>query len=287
MLRTAAAAALLFLQAGTAFAVDQEDSFPPVEKLAPLVRAGAVEHYTSDTLWEKINGEAEFFRRFGLLSAAYVHYNRPGDPDETLEIGVYLLPSSLQAFGLFAAFSPEEAAPLPHGNGAVAEDYQGLLRHGPHFVTVNAFGEEEFRARIIPEALRLVAESLGTAPAELPVLDRLRGQLAAADIRYLPDHLLGRKAFPPGLEFLVGGGTACFLATEPVDGDSLLKAYGTSLKNPKTDTESGAIFLSGRDPSLGNITVASSRARIAGVRDSGETAAQRKLILTLLALPLP
>jgi hypothetical protein len=284
-MKRVAAAALLLFPAGAAFAADLDHVFPPSEALAPLVREGKIEHFTPDTLWEKINGEAELFRRFGLRSAAYARYSRPADPDETLEIGVYLLPSPLQAFGLFASFIPNEAATLPHGNGAVAEEYQGFLRHGPYFVAVDAFGEEGLRAGIIPEALRLVAERLGPTPAELPVLDWLRGQLAAKDIFYRPDHLLGRKIFPPGMEFLDGRGTAYFVATEPVDGDSLMRTYGKLLENPKMLSEPGATFLFGQDPSLGNITVASSQGRLAGVRASGETAAQRKTLLSLLAIP--
>jgi len=84
-----------------------------------------------DTLWEKINGETELYRRFHLVRAAYRRYSLPGKPDETLEVGVYLLSPALDAFGLFSFFSPDGAASWPYGKGPSPKGIKGFSGTGP------------------------------------------------------------------------------------------------------------------------------------------------------------
>jgi hypothetical protein len=265
-------------------AEDLERFFPPPEALAPLVAEGAAEHFTPDTLWEKINGEAELFRRFHLVRAAYRRYSLPDIPDETLEVGVYLLPSALDAFGLFAFFSPDAATSLPYGNGAVAEGHQGFLRHGAVFVTVDGFGEI---LRLVPEVLRVVAGMIGPAPPEVPVLQAVREIPGTGAIRYLPDHVMGRKVFPPGLEFSVSPGKTFFVATVPSAGEKIVEDYATTLDNPLTVRSGGATFLAGGDPSLGAVMIAVQGDRLAGVKSSVGSDKERDTLRRLLRIELP
>jgi len=274
----------LLLFAVPAHAEDLERFFPPPEGLAPLVAESAAEHFTPDTLWEKINGEAEFFRRFHLVRAAYRRYSLPGNPDETLEVGVYLLSSALDAFGLFSFFSPEGAASWPYGNGAVAEGHQGFLRHGVIFVTVDGFGEVLL---LVPEALRIIAGRIGPAPPEIPVLQAVREIPGAGAIRYLPDHVMGRKVFPPGLEFSVSPEKTFFVATVPSEGEKILEEYASTLGNPLTLRSGKITFLAGDDPALGAVTIAVQGDRLAGMKARGETDGERDTLRRLLRITPP
>ena len=273
--------ALLFFATPTR-AGDLERLFPPPEALAPLVADGMAEHFIPDTLWEKINGEAEFYRRYHLVSAAYQRYSLPGNPDETLEVGVFLLSSPLDAFGLFAFFTPDGATSRPYGNGAADEGRQGFLRHGPYFVTVDGFGENLLSFRLVPEALRIVADRIGPAPPELPVIETVRGFPGADAIRYLPDHLMGRKVFPPGVRFFVAPKKTFFVATAPSAGEKIVAEYAAILENPQAAHSGGATFLTGVDPSLGSVMIAVQDDRLAGVKSPGPSDVDRDTLLRLL-----
>jgi hypothetical protein len=274
----------LLLFAVPAHAEELERFFPPPEGLAPLVAEGDAEHFTPDTLWEKINGEAELYRRFHLVRAAYRRYSLPGNPDETLEVGVYLLSSALDAFGLFSFFSPDGAASWPYGNGAVAEGHQGFLRHGAIFVTVDGFGEVLL---LVPEALRVIAGRIGPAPPEIPVLQAVREIPGAGAIRYLPDHVMARKVFPPGLEFSVSPAKTFFVATVPSEGEKIVEEYATILVTPLTTHSRGITFLAGRDPSRGAVTIAVQGDRLAGVKSSVESDRELDTLRRLLRIELP
>ena len=119
--------------------------FPESEALFPLRFHDGVEHFDGSNLWEKINGEAELFLRYGLKGARFARYTGGDDGEESLEIGMYEMADPLGAFGLFALFSSGNTV-LPIGNGAVAGTYQGYLHRGNLFVVADGFlppGKEE------------------------------------------------------------------------------------------------------------------------------------------------
>jgi hypothetical protein len=278
------AAVLLFLLPRAVDGKEMEGIFPEGEDLAPLVREGPVEIYGPDSLWEKINGEAELFRRFGVERAAFARYSRPGDPDESIEIGIFLLSGDLQAFGLFSFFSPPDSPTEPLGNGGSVSDYQGFLWQGPRFVMVNAFGPAGTTSSTVRKSLEAVGRRLGP-PGEVPApLAALEKILKGGALRYRPDHLLGRKIMPPGLEGKDGGGTLFFLATVPVEGTPLLSSYGDVMTDTESQTGGGIRFLWGRDPSLGPVTIAVQGDRLAGARAAPLEEDQRRLILQLLEI---
>jgi hypothetical protein len=261
---------------------EMEAIFPQGEDLAPLVREGPVEAYGPDSLWEKINGEAELFLRFHVQEAAFARYSRPGDPDESLEIGIFLLSGDLPAFGLFSFFSPPDSPAEPLGNGGSVSEYQGFLWQGPRFVMVNAFGPAGTTSSTVRRALEAVGRRLGPpveAPAPLAAVEKI---LKGGAFRYHPDHLLGRKVMPPGLEGRDGKGTLFFLATVPVQSAPLLSSYGDVMTDTRSETSGSTRFLSGRDPALGPVTIAVRGDRLAGARAAPLEEDQRQLLLQLL-----
>jgi hypothetical protein len=263
-----------------------EGIFPEGKDLAPLVREGPVEIYGPDSLWEKINGEAELFRRFDVQEAAFARYSRPGDPDESLEIGIFLLSGDLPAFGLFSFFSPPDNPVEPLGNGGSVSDYQGFLWQGPRFVMVNAFGPAGTTASTVRRSLVAVGRRLGPpgeAPAPLAAVEKI---LKGGGIRYRPDHLLGRRVMPPGLEGRDGKGTLFFLATVPVQSAPLLSSYGDVMTDTRSETSGPTRFLWGRDPALGPVIIAVKGDRLAGVRAASLDEDQRQLLLQLLEVSL-
>jgi hypothetical protein len=136
-----AALALFQVLAGSASAAtaDPVDALPAAAALAPLVRRASVERHTVDTLWERIDGEAELYKAYGFAASAHALYEDPAQPDRRIDLSVFAVADPLGAFGLFAAFRPPECdAVQPLGNGGCISDYQGFFWHGDLFVLADA-----------------------------------------------------------------------------------------------------------------------------------------------------
>jgi hypothetical protein len=256
--------------------------FPDAAPMGSEAPRGDIESYSSKTLWEKINGEAELFRRFGVIRAAFAHYEHPNDIDRTLELAVYSFPDNLSAFGLFATFSSADDPREELGNGAVIGSYQGYLWHGSFFVTADAFGSPEVRAATLKWALSQVVSTLGPVPP-VPLPLKAFGKAAEpATISYRPDHLLGREIFPSGLEGSLANGTRIFTTIEKTAAADVLAAYRTLLENPKEARHGDATLLSGVDPLLGKVTVMARGERLAGARALPDEEGLLEVLLGLL-----
>ena len=259
--------------------------FPDTLPIGSETPRGEIRTYSPETLWEKINGEAELFRRFSFEWAAFARYEQPGDIDRSLEIAVYALPDSLSAFGLFATFTSPEEPKSEFGNGAVIGSYQGYLWHSSYFVIVDAMGSPEDRQLAAREALSRIASNLGPSPPTPPSLEAFRRVVDPESVSYRPDHLLGREIFPPGLEGNLANGTRIFTATKTVPADEIVARYRTLLEHPMKRQHGGATLLSGKDSQLGPVVIAATRDRLAGARALPDEENLTEILLELLKLP--
>jgi hypothetical protein len=258
-----AALALLLVLAGSAPAAtaDPAAALPAAATLTPLVRQAGIERHTVETLWERINGEAELYKSYGLASSAHALYEDPALPDRRIDLSVFSFADPLGAFGLFAAFRPPECdAVQPLGNGGCVGDYQGFFWHGNHFVLADAAGPAASRTVDLRRALETAAALLGPRP---PRPEPLRAFSRFADtrtIRYQPQHLLGRAALPPGLEGTAGG-TPVLLSVGPCDNEAVaraLDAYAAVLEAAVRSERNGYRVLAGRDPAHGPVLLVGS-----------------------------
>src|SRR5512139_2507250 len=65
---------------------------------------GGAKHFTRDTLYEYINGEAELFFPFGFQRLASASYVRGPDPPIALIVDIYHMDSVLSAFGIYSSY---------------------------------------------------------------------------------------------------------------------------------------------------------------------------------------
>jgi hypothetical protein len=288
MRRAAATLAVVCaLAAGPAGADDDPAAGLPGETaLAPLHRAGTVERHTAETLWERIDGEAELYRAHGLIASAHASYVDPANGDHRVEISVFTFADPLGAFGIFAAFRPPECAPVARvGNGGCLGDYQGFFWQETLFVLADVAGPEAMRSSDIHRALEAAAARLGPPP---PPPEPLRAFSRFADtrsIRYQPQHLLGREALPPGLEG-VASGLPVFVSVGPSNANgtrATLDAYALALEGAVLSESDGRPVLSGRDPALGPVLLIGSSHGIAGARSAPDAPGLRDLLETLSA----
>ena len=281
----AACALLLLASSAGAATLDPARALPTA--VPPLARPGTIERHTAETLWERIDGEAELYKSYGVVSSAHAFYADPASPDRSVDLSVFQFADPLGAFGVFAAFRPPECAPVQAlGNGGCLGDYQGFFWHGNLFVLADAAGPAAARPADLRKALEAAADLLGPPP---PRPEPLRAFSRFADtrtIRYQPQHLLGRAALPPGFEG-TSSGTAIFLAVGGTleSATAALEAYAGALEGPVRAARDGLAALSGRDPALGPVTIAVDRRGLRGARAAPDAPGVQQLLESLGASP--
>jgi hypothetical protein len=280
----AALAPLLALVAATAGAApaDPAAALPAAAALAPLARREPIERHTPETLWERIDGEAELYNTYRLAASAHALYEDPALPDRRIDLSVFSFDDPLGAFGLFAAFRAPECAVQPLGNGGCLGDYQGFFWHGDFFVLADAAGPDAARPGDLRRALEAAAALLGPPPPRPEPLRAFSRFVDTRTIRYQPRHLLGREALPPGLEGKAGA-TAVFLSVGPGGAPSAaaLDAYAGVLEAPVLGEHKGLRVLTGRDPALGPVILLGGRQGIGGARAAADTPGIRDLLETI------
>jgi hypothetical protein len=283
-LRSAGAALGLCLLAGAALA-DPAGFIPPSSELASLVLAGQVEKHTPDSLWEKIDGEAESYRRFGLVSAALAYFEIPGNPDAGLEVSAFEMGDELGAFGVWATFrrpgDPVEAL----GNGGLRDDYQAALWSGRSFFLLHAFGSEAERSASLARGIDALLARVGASPPRPPFLSSFEEIADPSTVAYAPDHLLGRGVLPPGLEGRTREGLGVFASTSAPGAPPALAAYRALLGDARPVEEGGASGWAGTDPDLGPVVLLVSGSRLVGVRAAPDAPGAAGALARLLALP--
>ena len=284
-MRSVLAAALALVQALATVAAhaapaDPAAALPAAAALAPLVRKEGIERHTPETLWERIDGEAELYKTYGLTASAHALYEDPAVPDRRIDLSVFSFADPLGAFGLFAAFRPPGCVVQPLGNGGCLGDYQGFFWHGDLFVLADAAGSDAARPADLRRALQAVSALLGPPP---PRPEALRAFSRFADtrtIRYQPQHLLGREALPPGLEGTASG-TPVFLSDGPCNGETVaaaLDAYAATLEGAARSERNGYRVLTGRDTALGPVLLVGSCRGISGARSAPDRAGVQDLL---------
>jgi len=150
---------LLQFEPGAA-APDHSDLFP--DRLGGLERAGPVRRYDEDTLYEYINGHAEYFIGAGFAGLSVGEYGAGADDQPSLVVNLYDMGNALNAFGVLV----NEA-----GSGAPVDDVGALafaagsgvnFIQGPYYAQLNLFGARaEPLAAARELAARLARDSAG------------------------------------------------------------------------------------------------------------------------------
>lgn len=269
---------------GPALASEPSALIPSEEDLAPLHLVGEVENYTPETLWEKIDGEAELYRRFDLQQASMAYFEDPEDRDRGLEVSIFTMGSPLDAFGVFSTLRAPESPIEPLGNGGIRDTYRVLFWHGRRFVSLHAFGAEGTRPGDLQSVADAVLVKLGPPPGIPTVLSVFESLADPLTVRLYPDHMFGRELLPAGLVGVDPSGITVFLATDPNQGTEVLRKYEGFVADPKRHPLQGFEVLSGTDPDLGPITIAVAGERLVGARVGFEETGARAILIRLLDL---
>jgi len=141
--------------------------FPEIASWTPV---GAVMTYTSDNLWEYIDGAADQFLlyEFQLLNVREFSYDTI-----RISVDIYDMGNPLNAFGIFAAQRPQNQEPFSIGSQAFfSPPAQCLLLKDSYYIKIYAY-EGTFEKSLAQILLTTIANSLpggNDLPQELQLL---------------------------------------------------------------------------------------------------------------------
>jgi len=93
--------------------------------------------YTPKTLFERINGQAELFFKYGFRKSVFAIYQSKKSREDQIEVDIYEMGSVLQAFGVFSRFRNEDR-PGGFGLESSLDDHSAFFYQGKYFVILYA-----------------------------------------------------------------------------------------------------------------------------------------------------
>ncbi len=141
--------------------------------------------YGRDTLFDYIDGGAEFYLAYGFREMLACRFHKEGEPD--IVVDLFDMGSSEDAFGVFSAERQDPEAGIGQGSEYAA----GLLRFwkGPFFVSIWAEGETPGAGSAVPALGAEIAKAIPSSGPAPSLLDLLPEQdLVETGVRYFHDH---------------------------------------------------------------------------------------------------
>ena len=113
-----------------------EEPSPGMTPPPGLRTSGFPETFSPDTLWEKINGQAEFYLSAGFVSLTSQLYERVEDVDSMIEVNAYHMGGILNAFSVFSLQRRDDAHTIDIARFAYQSENTVYLVHGPFYLEI-------------------------------------------------------------------------------------------------------------------------------------------------------
>ncbi len=98
--------------------------------------SGPPEIFSADTLWEKINGQADFYLSAGFVSLTSQLYEGLEGVESMIEVNAYHMGSILNAFSVFSLQRRDNAQAIDVTRFAYQTENTVYLVHGPFYVEI-------------------------------------------------------------------------------------------------------------------------------------------------------
>jgi len=119
-----------------AVAGQSEKLLPAIAPPHGLKASGPAERFSPETLWEKINGQAEFYLSAGFVSLMSQLYEGAEDVDSMIEVNIYHMGTLLNAFSVFSLQRRDNAQAIDVVPFAYQTENAMYLVHGPFYVEI-------------------------------------------------------------------------------------------------------------------------------------------------------
>lgn len=258
---------------------------------------GKVALFDKDSLFDRINGEAELFFPYGFEVLAYARYESRQNPKLSIDMDVYKAGSPLDAFGLFSVFRRKNDARISIGTGGTISPSQLFFYQDNYFVRLQITGAASVDQEVLRACAGSLSKNLPRAAARPRALDALAVPAVVSDSeRYMAESLLGYAFFTKGLvadAVLKGETVQVFLLTERTAEAArrTMAAYGAHLKTsgtePRMIEDKGGSSMEGVDPLYGKVVAERSGASIVGAVRVKDIPAAKQLVRQILERTSP
>jgi len=247
------------------------DSFPPKKDLPEgWALIGGPKTYNPKTLFNRINGQAELFFKYGFQKSIFANYQDRKNPHHQVELDIYDMGTVLQAFGIFSRFR-EEDRPGGFGLDSYLDDQSILFYKGRYFVMLFATEPQSPVSKRLATLISLKITDPSPPPQEIGYFPK--GGLKPGSIQYFPDGFLGHQFLKRGFQGTYIEKTKVEMKVEekevhlfiaifksPKESMEALRIYKDHLsKKGKIHSERSSPFgsnaLQGIDPYKGKVTV--------------------------------
>lgn len=113
--------------------------------------SGAPETYGPDTLYQKINGQAELYLSAGFISLQSQWYEAIDDAHTIIEVNLYNMGSLMNAFSIFTLQRRDAAQPIDVTPFAYQTDGLIHMVHGPFYVEILSSPPSEKRMPLLKQ----------------------------------------------------------------------------------------------------------------------------------------
>ncbi len=242
--------------------------------------------YTRDTLFDRIDGEAELYFPYGFEVLASARYANAKNPRLAVEVDVYQMGSLLDAFGMYANYRRTDDAMVDTGAGGFVTPSQLLFYQDRYFVRLQASGTMILEKDVFLACARAVSRNLphnAGKPGDLEAF--MIPAVVPGSERYIARSLLGYAFLRRGL---IAGAVAegeqlkVFLVPEdsPEAARKSFDQYASYLQTSRKDMNvvetSDGISLTAVDPLYGRVFVRHSGRYVVGAL--GDISAGKRLV---------
>ena len=176
---------------------------PGIESLLPKIAPSGwtlrdpPETFTKETLFEHIDGQADLFLQYGFEKSIFAIYRNVNSSDDKIDVDIYDMGNSLQAFGVFSRFRQEESA-AGIGLDSSLGDRHAIFYKGKYFVVLQAVDSNASTLkRLAMEIESRISDNSGP-PKEIEYFPK--DGLKPGSIEYFPDGLLGYQFLKRGFK---------------------------------------------------------------------------------------
>jgi len=175
----------------------------PIKSLVPKTAPDgwalrdAPEAFTGETLFEHIDGQADLFLQYGFKGSVSAVYRNANSSEDKIDLDIFDMGNSLQAFGVFSRFRQEES-PAGIGLDSYLGDRYALFYKGKYFVMLQATDASPSTLKRLAQDIESRISDNSAAPKEIGYFPK--SGLKPGSIEYFPDGLLGHQFLKRGFK---------------------------------------------------------------------------------------
>lgn len=241
-------------------------------------KSGEQEVFFRDSLYKRINGEAELYLPYGFESLVAANYTGPAS--KSLDVEIFRMGSPLDAFGIYSNYRDGAQERLALGFDGVISDSQVMFCQDRYFVRLSApSSKQPARQTFIAcaEAISGAISAKVPSPTPLPEPGLFDApEIASRSVKFTATSLLGYAFFPKGLTaeaeldgkplkfFAVLAGSEASAARALEQYVEYLRKEGGQPRLEQGDAAAGMTLL-GRDPLYKGVVMRRVGSRLLGI----------------------